>query len=153
LVTHQHGARAHDQRELYRVALAQELRLGLAKRVGIDLRDNPAPTTAVFVVFEDELMEPLWEQLAAAGIAFAHLFVAPVNFASGALTMVTITGGTSEFGEADYLVAQPSSFAALVEMLTTAESDETRIAVLTVPGDLTARGLTYCCSFAEPVEV
>ncbi|MFT6563386.1 MAG: hypothetical protein ACJAY5_000110, partial [Actinomycetes bacterium] len=40
LVTHHHSARAHAQREHYRVALTQELRVGLAIRDGIDLRDD-----------------------------------------------------------------------------------------------------------------
>lgn len=153
LVTHQNDARAHDRRELYRGALKQELRIGLAQRDGIDLRDGAAPTTAIFVVFEDELVEPLWGALAAEAIEFAHLFVAPMDFASGALTMVTITGGSSAFGQADYLVAQPHTFGSLVSMLTQSEGRDTRVAILQVPGDLSARGFTYCCSFAEPVDV
>lgn len=153
MVTHQYGARAHDQRELYRDALTQELRIGLSKRDGIDLRDDAVPTAEVFVVFEDELVEPLWEQLATAAIECAHLFVAPIEFATGALTMMTMSGGTSVFGEADYLVAQPNTFGALVEILTQSDGGQTRVAVLQVPGDLGARGFTYCCSFAEPVDV
>jgi hypothetical protein len=153
LVIHEKNAHAYDQRELYRVALTQELRLGLAKRDGIDLRDGAASVTAVFVVFDDELVEPLWEELAATAIECAHLFVAPVDFASGALTMVTITGGSSAFNQADYLVAQPHTFGSLVRLLTSPAAGETHVAVLQVPGDLGARGFTYCCSFAEPVAV
>lgn len=66
---------------------------------------------------------------------------------------MTMTGGSSVFGQTDCLVAQPNTFGALVEMLTQSDGGHTRVAVLQVPGDLGARGFPYYCSFADPFAV
>ncbi len=153
MTSNKHVVSAHEQRELYRVALKQELQVGLAKRDGIDLRDGAARATEAFVVFEDEHVAPLWEELSANAVSAAHLFIAPVDFASGGLTMVTITSASTEFGQADYLVTEPHTFASLIEMLGQPSGDQIRVAVASAPHNLTAGGFTFCCAFAAPVNV
>lgn len=144
-------------REQYRTLLARELRLGIAAREGVDLREPQRQTSSrraeILVVFEDELVGPAWRDLAARDITRAHLFIAPVDFASGGLTMVTITGGSADLDDANHVVVEPRTFASLSATLARYRGGDNRVAVLEVPESIDDCGFSYCCVFAELVEV
>ena len=58
-----------ETRQQYRVALAKQLRVGLEENRQIDLRDSGHE---VVVAFSDELISPVWHELAVKNARAVH---------------------------------------------------------------------------------
>lgn len=147
---------ADDTRQQYRVALAKQLRVGLAENRQIDLRDAKHE---VVVAFVDEPILAVWHEFAIRDAAAAHIFVAPSDFESGMLTMLSLTAGSRELDEADVFVDAHLTFGELVEALrqsaetTSDDVDTARFNVIAAPASVYHDGLAYSFAFSPPVDV
>lgn len=139
-----------QDRNMYRTALARELRVGMAERKQIDLRDTSA--AAVIVVFADELVTSQWVKLADSIGESAHFFVAPVDFTTGRLTMVTATHRRSELLDGAAILDSGATFGdLLVELRRQPAGARVGLAVApTHPGE---SGITMSFEFGPVVEV
>lgn len=154
-----------DTRQQYRVALAEQLKVGLAENRHIDLRDAKHE---VVVAFEDEPILPVWYELAIKDAEVAHLFVAPTDFESGRLCMLSLVGGSRELHMSDQVVKATVTFGELVSQLRWASSGsgkqigdqdrsigegEHRFQVIEAPASIYHDGLAYSFAFSELVDV
>lgn len=145
-----------DTRQQYRVALAKQLRVGLEENRQIDLRDK---RHEVVVAFSDELISPVWHDLAVNDARAVHLFVAPTDFESGQLTMVSLVEGSGDLDLDDHLLDADITFGELVtELRSTSEADLLtgsirRYNVIDVPDSVYHDGLAYSFGFAELIDV
>lgn len=154
-----------DTRHQYRVALAEQLKVGLAENRQIDLRDAKHE---VVVAFEDEPIRPVWHELAIRDAEVVHLFVAPTDFESGRLTMLSLVGGGRELRMSDQVVEATITFGELVTQLRCSGSgddgdcgahddlsgdSEHRFQVIEAPASIYHDGLAYSFAFSELVDV
>lgn len=140
-----------QQRNQYRQALAEQLRDGLAANRNIDLRESDGPR--VVVAFADELVCPVWESLAASGIDHAHLFVAPTDFKSGRLSMVTVSDGLGNLSTLDYLLDSESTFGELIAGLREFGSNDLRVGLVRAPARIDESGFSFSFHFADLIDV
>lgn len=145
-----------ETRQQYRVALAKQLRVGLEENRQIDLRDSGHE---VVVAFSDELISPVWHELAVKNARAVHLFVAPTEFETGQLTMVSLIEGSRELDIEDHFIDADITFEELVaELRSTSEFDPAlhqtrRYNVVDVPDSVYHDGLAYSFKFAELIDV
>ena len=145
-----------ETRQQYRVALAKQLRVGLEENRQIDLRDSGHE---VVVAFSDELISPVWHELAVKNARAVHLFVAPTEFETGQLTMVSLIEGSRELDIDDHFIDADITFEERVaELRSTSEFDSAlhqtrRYNVVDVPDSVYHDGLAYSFKFAELIDV
>lgn len=144
------GAPADDTRQQYRVALRQHLKVGLAENRQIDLR---AAEHKVVVAFTDEPILPVWRNFALNEARDAHLFIAPPDFESGQLTMLSLIDGSDQLASTDTFIDASISFGTLLDELRFNPLGALRFNVIEPPASIYHDGLAYCFTAGEPVEV
>lgn len=142
-------------RQQYRVALVRQLRVGLEENRQIDLRDAKHE---VVVAFADEPILPVWHDLALGGAALAHLFVAPDDFESGRLTMLSLTEGSRELADSDLFLDPQLTFGELVAQLRRdpelmRSPHGRRVNVIDAPASVYHDGLAYSFAFSQLIDV
>ncbi len=144
------SAPADDTRQQYRVALEKQLRTGLANNRQIDLRfvDHE-----VVVAFADEPISPIWRDFALARARDAHIFVAPPDFESGRLTMLSLAQGSIELAATDIFIDPSITFGTLVEKLRFKPVGSRRFNVIESPASIYHDGLVYSFTAGQCVDV
>lgn len=135
--------------------MAEQLKVGLAENRQIDLRDAKHE---VVVAFEDEPILPVWANFALNDAAHAHLFIAPTDFESGRLTMISLIDGSRELHASDQFIQGSVTFGELVDELRNGDPSgstrrERRFQVISAPASVYHDGLAYSFSFTELVDV
>lgn len=144
------GAPEDSSRQQYRAALTEQLRVGLAENRQIDLRDA---THHVVVAFADERILPVWHEAASREVPVMHLFVAPTDFDSGQLTMVSLTDGSTELQASDEFVSPDLDFDAFIATLRSASRRDQRISVVAAPNSLYHDATTYSFTLGDLIDV
>lgn len=139
-------------RDEYRAALTAQLRDGIAARRSIDLRDVHEPPN-VMVAFADEKVCPAWEDLSDARVESVHLFVAPIDFTTGRLTMVTATDGSCDLDGVRHLLDSQATFGMLSAALRELGSNQVRVGVARAPENVTSDGFSFSFAFADLIDV
>lgn len=142
---------ASRRRSQYRQALAAQLRDGLAANRDIDLRDSTTDL-AVVVAFADEHVCPAWESLAVRDTRQAHLFVAPADFTSGQLSMVSAFHGMPDVADADCLLDSASTFGQLIQVLRDSD-EELRVGIVRAPATIDDSGFAFSYRFANLIDI
>lgn len=91
--------------------------------------------------------------MAATGIHHAHLFVAPTDFKSGRLSMVTVTGAGADLTALDYLLDSESTFGELISGLREFDSNDLRVGLVRAPARIDESGFSCSFHFADLIDV
>lgn len=144
------SAPADETRQQYRAELEKQLKAGLAENRKIDLRST---AHLVVVAFTDEPILPVWRDFALGEVRDAHLFVAPPDFESGELTMVSLYLGGTELASTDTFIESVSTFGELIDELRFTPTTQRRFAVVEPPASVYHDGLAYGFTAGDLVDI
>lgn len=137
-------------RQQYRTALEKQLRAGLEHNHEIDLR---FANHHVVVAFTDEPILPIWHRFALAQATDAHVFIAPPDFESGHLTMLSLVDGGAALTHEDIFVEPTVSFGGLIERLREHPEGARTFNVIDPPASVYHDGLAYRFTAGQCVDV
>ncbi|MFA7267174.1 MAG: hypothetical protein WC054_12765 [Candidatus Nanopelagicales bacterium] len=144
------SAPVDETRQQYRAELAKQLKAGLAENRQIDLR---FADHTVVVAFTDEPILPVWREFALGEVSDAHLFVAPPDFESGDLTMVSLYLGGTDLGPTDTFIGAASTFGELINELRFNPTTQRRFNVVEPPASVYHDGLAYAFTAGDLVDI